>query len=864
MVELGPFFQKVFENSVDGVLLTRPSGAVLRANAAACRALCRSEEEICRLGRLGLVVLDALHWARTGEAALTGGLTFHRPDGSTFAAEFTSGSLPPDAEGPLGWLIFRDVTVQQGLIRNEAMLRGMIDAIPHPIFLKDRDSRWLFANPAVMETVLDRPRDEVLGKDDLEIYPDQRIGAALMRADRAIVESGQAQTLEETVQTPGGYRVYLSTKAPFRDEEGHVIGVVGSAQDITGRKRVEDELRDREQLLRQSEARLNEAQRNAQVGSWQYLPGQPLVWSDQMFELFQLPAGRPPTPGEIRSRVHPEDASNAFDEILTRALRAGLPTFETECRVCWPDGQVRVQAWFGRIHRGSDGALLDVVGTVQDITERKREAAERERLLMAMGQTAEMVLVTDRSGAILYVNPAFERVTGYSSAEVLGQNPRLLQSGVQTPEFYRRFWETLSSGQSWRGRQVNRKKDGSHYTEDGTVSPARDASGAITSYVAVMRDVSREIELEAQLLQSQKMEGIGRLAGGVAHDFNNLLSVILTCSDLALGKLEAEHPLREELAEIERAGQRAASLTRQLLAFSRQQVLQPRELLLNQVLSEMEKMLTRIIGEDIGLGLNLAPDLGLVKTDAGQMEQVIMNLAVNARDAMPRGGRLSIQTANVELDTGAHVMIAVTDSGVGMDEKILARIFEPFFTTKPVGKGTGLGLSTAYGIIQQSGGHIDVRSQPGAGATFKVYLPRVWSSSPASEPRRGARGAGGIETVLVVEDDAAVRSIVRRMLQSDGYTVLAAASGPEALATCERFAGEIHLVLTDVVMPEMGGRVLVERLSEVRAGIKVLYMSGYMDETIGHHGSLEAGTQFIGKPLTQATLSKKIREVLDA
>ncbi len=541
-------------------------------------------------------------------------------------------------------------------------------------------------------------------------------------------------------------------------------------------------------------------------------------------------------------------------------------------------------------HRRADGSIGDVDlfssrievkgryllhAIILDSAARKRAEADRERLTTAIEQAAEMVLVSDAQGGIVYVNPAFEAVTGYTRAEVLGQNPRLLKSGAQDEGYYRALWDTISSGRTWRGRVVNRRKDGRFYTEEESISPIRDAAGVITSYVAVKRDISSTLALEAQLLQSQKMEGIGRLAGGIAHDFNNTLSVILGCAGFALEGLRADDPVRDDLLEIEKAGRHAASLTRQLLAFSRKQVLQPVPLDLNRLLTEMEKMLRRIIGEDVELVQVLEPGLGLVTADPGQIEQVFMNLAVNSRDAMPDGGKLIIETANVDLDAeyterhagavpGPHVMVAVTDSGAGMDERTMARIFEPFFTTRGPGKGTGLGLSTVYGVVKQSGGSIYVYSEPGRGTTFKVYLPRHASAAtPASPATPGRPRSAGAETILLAEDDPAVRGLARRILDAAGYTVLTAANGVEALDICERHPSAIHLVLTDVVMPLMGGRVFAERLAKVRPGTRVLYMSGYTDNAIVHHGILDPGLQFIGKPLTQLELLRKVREVLD-
>ena len=503
------------------------------------------------------------------------------------------------------------------------------------------------------------------------------------------------------------------------------------------------------------------------------------------------------------------------------------------------------------------------------------QAAERERLLAAIDQVGESVMITNLDGTIAYVNPAFEAVSGFSRAEVVGQNPRLLKSGVQDREVYRALWQTISSGRTWQGRLVNRRKDGRLYTEDATISPVRDAAGVITSYVGVKRDVTHQLELEAQLRQAQRMESIGRLAGGVAHDFNNLLSVILSYTGFALTRLPKGQALHDDLLEVQLAGERAAALTRQLLAFSRKQVLKPVVLELGQVLAEMDKLLRRTLGEDIELVLAQAPALALVKADPGQLEQVLLNLAINARDAMPGGGRLTITTANVDLDAahverhvgaqlGPHVMLAVSDTGVGMDEQTQSRIFEPFFTTKEPGKGTGLGLSTVHGIVQQSGGSITVTSTPGQGSSFQIYLPRHGSGERLVE-RRVANPevpATHSETILVVEDEAALLAVARKILEGAGYQVLPARGADEALATSASFTGRIHLLLTDVVMPGRGGMALALALAAARPALEVLYMSGYSDEAMLPAGVVATGTHFLAKPFTPEELLRKVAAVL--
>ncbi|MCG3206958.1 MAG: Sensor histidine kinase RcsC [Anaerolineae bacterium] len=502
---------------------------------------------------------------------------------------------------------------------------------------------------------------------------------------------------------------------------------------------------------------------------------------------------------------------------------------------------------------------------------------ERQLLSTAVNKTAENVIITDADGTIVYVNQAFEHTTGYTRAEAVGHNPRLLKSGHQPPEFYHQLWTTIKNGQVWHGRFVNQKKDGTLYTEDATITPVSDSSGQIVNFVAVKRDITNELQREAQYLQAQKMEAIGRLAGGVAHDFNNLLTVITGYAEISLlNQTEPDDPLQKNLEEIVKASERAANLTRQLLAFSRKQIIQPVALNLNDSISDISKMLQRLIGEDVELVTLPGKDLGTIKADPGQIEQILMNLAINSRDAMPHGGKLTIETANVYLDQtytsqhidvkpGQYVLLAVSDTGIGMDAETQARIFEPFFTTKDKEKGTGLGLATVYGIVKQNSGHVWVYSELGRGTTFKVYLPQFKRAAIlAGQQYQTQSIADGTETILVIEDEAPVRKLVYYTLQEKGYTVLEAENGHEAVQLCRQYQEPIHLILTDVVMPGgLVGSQLIQQLLSLHPEMKVLYMSGYPDRSIIHHGILADGSAFLQKPFTPTNLTRKVRTVLD-
>jgi two-component system, cell cycle sensor histidine kinase and response regulator CckA len=544
-------------------------------------------------------------------------------------------------------------------------------------------------------------------------------------------------------------------------------------------------------------------------------------------------------------------------------------------------------------HRKKDGTLIDVevhatsmlfqgrharLVVVHDLTEAKqgleqiRRADERYRRLVE--ESSDGITLARVQGGFISVNPAFVHMLGYESeAELSAVNPADLFDDPAERETIRA--KLMAAGHLRRQEIHLRRKDGHIITAQLTARLVNEPGGSDRYVESVLADVTELRRAERQLQQAQKMDAVGQLAGGIAHDFNNLLTVILSYGDLLRSAPGLAVDDREAVEAIHEAATSAAALTRQLLTFSRQEIVQPRVMRLNDLITGTGKMLQRLIGEHVELATILAPDAGAVKVDPGQLEQVIVNLAVNARDAMPGGGRLLIESRNLEIqgaesETGAlippgdYVLLVVSDNGAGMDAATQARIFEPFFSTKARGKGTGLGLATVYGIVKQSGGHIAVYSEPGRGTNFKIYLPRV--GEPSAAPQRPADSPEplhGTETILLVEDEANLRSLVCRLLEPRGYTVLSASGGAAALEVAANHAGPIHMLLTDVVMPGMSGPALAERITGLRADIRVLFMSGYTDDAILHHGVLQSGMQFIEKPFNLAALARKVRQVLD-
>jgi PAS domain S-box-containing protein len=575
--------------------------------------------------------------------------------------------------------------------------------------------------------------------------------------------------------------------------------------------------------------------------------------------------------------IHPEDLPRAVSTLLSGLETPDLPVAwqfrlrDAEGAWRWMEGTA--------VNRIADPAVAGIVVNWRDVTERK-QAEEAllasERRARALFDTVRLIVLgLDAQGRVDYVNPFFLQLTGYTREEVLGQSwvERFLPRGDQE-RMQGVFLDLIEHNfhPYYQNHVVTKGGEERLVAWNNTV--VRNPDGRATGTLSIGEDITEHQRLEAQFRQAQKMEAVGQLTGGIAHDFNNILMAIVGYTDFLLPALKGTSAQAEDVREIRKAADRATVLTRQLLAFSRRQVLVPQLLDLNTLVADIGKMLRRLIGEDISLRTSLAEDLGTVRADPGQLEQVIMNLVLNARDAMPAGGTLEIGTANVELDqgyvemhpyvtAGPYVSLWVSDSGIGMSEEVKSHLFEPFFTTKPVGRGTGLGLATVYGIVKQSGGHITAYSEVDEGSTFRIYLPKVDETAETIVPSERNRPVGGRETILVVDDDDSVRALVRRVLSAHGYTVLAAAGPAAALELVRGRNDGIDLLVTDVVMPGRSGRQLADEVSDLFPGLRVLFMSGYTHDAIVHRGVLDPGLHFLSKPVSSDILLRTVRELLD-
>ena len=810
-------------------------------------------------------------WPALCERALSEGpfrVEYSLTDGRTLELAFNPIIQNGQATGIS--LFGKDITErkakERALREAERKYRNIFENAPYGIFQASPEGRLFAANPALARMLGYGSADELLSATGM-------VGEAWVRCDdrlrylQVLQEQGEVREFECLLRRRDGREILASISSrQVPGVDGRILYHEGVVEDITGRKRTLE-------ALRRSEERFSKAFRsNPAVLTLADISEHPrLIDVNEAFEAvtgYRRAEAIGRTVKELGLFVDPRRCDEAVELIkATGRLR------NFEYQLYRKSGEISIGVMSAEAIE-IDGKLCAIAATL-DITGLKQAEREMRNLITAIEQSADTIVITGADGTIQYCNPAFEKTTRYSKEEAIGQNVRVLNSEKQDAESYERLWASITEGNVWTGILITRRKDASSFEANAAISPIRDKAGRITGFVAVSRDITNQRQLEEQLRQAQKLESIGRLAGGVAHDFNNLLTVMNGYSEFLLTLLKPSDPLRLYAEEIRKAGERAAGLTRELLAFSRKQVIEPRVLDLNTTIRESVPMLKSLIGEDIALAAHLDAFLGQVMADPSQIHQVIMNLVVNARDAMPDGGSLDIGTANVELGEavvaaihadmkpGRYVVMTVTDTGYGMDEATRCQIFEPFFTTKEKGKGTGLGLPTVYGIVRQSGGWIDVWSEPGAGTWFKVYLPRIDGAPVPERIQATVRAEGGGETVLVVEDQPAIRSFINAVLKEYGYRVLDASDGEEAVGVAKGHSGEIDLLLTDVVLPNMNGRVLAEKLRAMRPNVKVLFTSGYTDEAIAKRGVLAHGVAYIPKPFGSDELAAKVRDVLN-
>lgn len=746
---------------------------------------------------------------------------------------------------------------EQALRESEAQFRVLADAIPQLCWMAKPDG-WIFwYNQRWYEYTGTTP-EQMEGWGWQSVHDPEELPRVLERWKASLATGEPLDMVFPLRGADGVFRPFLTRVMPLRDSSGKVARWFGSNTDISEQRKA----------LLESEERFRNLFDSMEEGF-------------TSCEMIYDEAGQP-----IDFRylaVNPAFArliGLAAEQVVGRTVRQAIPEIEpswieTYGRIVRTGNSERFENQLAAVGktlelfawRSGPGQFAVVF---RDITERKRAEEALQQKTDLINYSHDAIVVADANRVITMWNTGAEEIYGWTEAEAIGTvMHQLLPTGsrVSIEDIDRK----LTRDGRWDGEIAYTRRDGKQIIVESRQILRRDAAGAPIGILEINRDISDRKRLEEQFRQAQKLEGIGRLAGGLAHDFNNLLTVISGYSQMILDEIAVQHPLRESMEQISKAAARATGLTRQLLIFSRSQVTEPRNIVLNDVVQDFEKMLRRLIGEDINLVLSLDPGAGTIRADAGQIEQVILNLAVNARDAMPRGGTLSIETTSLLADKefaqnhlsvqpGLYVVLVVSDTGVGMSPEVESRLFEPFFTTKEVGKGTGLGLSTVYGIVKQSGGSIWVYSEPGLGTTFRMLFPAI-EAEAGPAPDAPVEAPSGSETILVAEDEPDVRGFIRRILERRGYTVLEASNGREALEVARKHTGAIHLMMADVVMPEMGGAELADQFGAEHPGVPVLFMSGYTN----HFGRCEEiGAGYLQKPFTSASLLTQVRTVLDA
>jgi len=879
-------FRLLCHHSPDAVLLIGLNGEILHANPAAYHQFGFSNIPASK-ANLRSHVKNTEDWedirhfmeSDTPDFRLYG-IELVKKNRSSFFADLSLAKIDGIGNSRLAAAFIRDVTEFHSLLsekkKNEILLMDILNAIGEGLSLLDKDLNIVRVN-SWMERMY-RHRLPLVGKKCYMAYQ-QRETPCPWCPTLKTLKTGVPHT--EVVpypseKNPAGWMELFAY--PLRDLTGEITGVVEDVRDITQQKRLRDQ-------LIESEKKFRIFFENSAVFAYITTRDGEIIEINQA--ALNLLGYTPEEFSKLKAwdlYPHPEERGRFIEEI---ERNGSVEDFLIHLRC--KDGRILSCRDTAILLRDPQGKPARYQGIIRDVTEEEKRIQELNRLRTLIEQADAEIVVTDIDGKIEYVNPAFERITGYSQKEAIGQNPRILKSGKHDEAFYKTLWSTLTGGKVWHGRFVNRKKDGSFYHEEAHIFPIFNNEGNIVNYAAIKRDITREILLEEQLQQAAKLEAIGQLVGGIAHDFNNILTSIQGFTEIALSKISPQQPLWDELTEIRSSAHQATRITQQLLSFSRKQMIAPKHLSGNQIIREMVPLLRRYIGEDIQLMTTLTEKRDVILADRGQVEQCLLNLVINARDAIKERKEKHVQRlitietdlitieetylqTHVDVAKGDYFLIMVSDTGIGMDNDTLVKIFDPFFTTKSEGKGTGLGCSTVFGIVKQNGGAVHAYSEQGAGTTVKIYWPLASGEIQKKEeketevPHEMPQPAGfltGQETILIVEDDDAIRRLVTHALEAAGYTTFAAESGDKAIALLREKKPPIDLLFTDIIMSGMTGDELAAILQAENPELKVLFSSGYTQNHILKNGVLKPGTHFLHKPYTIRDLLRKIREVLD-
>jgi PAS domain S-box-containing protein len=873
-------FRRLFEAAQDGILIVDAvSRQVLDANPFMADLLGYHREELAgkELWEIGLFRDTEANKAAFRTLQEQGYIRYDNhpllsKSGRKFTVEFVSNTYEIGDARVIQCNI-RDITEQKraadDVRTSEERFRTLVSATSAIVWNTSAEREFEAEQPG-WSTFTGQTFDQLRGYGWLNaVHPEDREDTVLLWK-AALAERAECHLENRVRRADGVYRLMSVRVVPIIKSGGEIREWVGVHTDVTDQRRAEIE---RAELL----ARIQLHIERMPIAYVLFDADLCITdWNPTAEHILGYKKGEALGMGPFD--LVPPSFRHGATEILAR-IRAGDMTAHSVNENLTKDGRTITCEWLNTPLMSDDGQFIGLLSLAQDVTAR-REAEEalrlRDRAIQAVTQGILITNSDQPDNPIVYASPGFFRLTGYEAEEVIGRNCRFLQGKDTDPAAVTRLRHAIQVGEPCTVELLNYRKDGTSFWNELSISPVRDVTGRLTHFVGVQADVTARRSLEEEFRQAQKMEAVGQLAGGVAHDFNNLLTIINGYGEILLESHPPGDPYRDLIAEILKAGERSTGLTRQLLAFSRQQILVPQILDLNVVVADTERMLRRLIGEDICLATTLDPALWPVRADPGQIEQVLMNLAVNARDAMPEGGKLTIETRNVDLDdtyvrahtdarAGPHVLLSVTDAGCGIPPELMAQVFEPFFTTKEVGKGTGLGLATVYGIVKQSGGYIGMHSEVGVGTTLEVYLPRaeVTGAPSRASPRSKIR-LRGKETVLIAEDEDGVRALTRRVLVGCGYTVLESANGSEAVRVASGHDGPIHLLISDVIMPGMGGRGVAKQVAERHPETRVLFMSGYTDDAVIRHGVLREGVNFLQKPFSPAALASKVRQALDA